>query len=232
MSLYLTLLICSIIIPFSLSFDRKVGFYKHWRLLLPSILITGAIFIIMDSYFARKGIWGFNPNYHSGIVLARLPLEEWLFFVVIPYASIFIYYVLLAYFPHMHLSDRNTKIITVVIIVILIFGVLINYEKAYSVVYFSLMIIVLILSMFERKGLMNRFYLSFLVILIPFMIINGILTGSVIRGEVVWYNENEITGIRILTIPIEDFAYGFSLILINLLLMNYFRSILYKDPSS
>lgn len=164
-------------------------------------------------------------------MLAGLPLEEWLFFVVIPYASIFIHYVLKAYFPHMHLSERNTKITSVVIIVILLFCVLTYYEKAYSVVYFSLMIFVLIFSILGKKGLMNRFYLSFLVILIPFMIINGILTGSFIQGEVVWYNENEITGIRILTIPIEDFAYGFSLILINLLLMNYFRSIFYKDPN-
>lgn len=223
MSLYLVLLICSIIIPLSLSFDRKVAFYKHWPVLLPSILLTGLFFIGFDIYFARKEIWGFNPLYHSGILLGGLPLEELLFFVVIPYSSIFIHYVLLAYFPAMYLSDRKTRIISLVLIILLFSGILTNLKKSYSLVYFLLMVIVLLLSFFEKTRLMNRFYLSFIVILVPFILINGILTGSFIPEEVVWYNSQEITGIRILTIPVEDFTYGFILILINLLLMNYFR---------
>jgi lycopene cyclase domain-containing protein len=225
MSLYFWLLILSIIIPLVLSFDKRVGFYKYWPLLLPSILVTGVVFITFDIYFASKGIWGFNPHYHSGILLAGVPLEEWLFFAVIPYSSIFIHYVLFAYFPETYLSDRHTRITSLVLISILFFGIITNYERAYTLVCFSLMIIVLLFSIFEKTRLMNRFYLSFLVILIPFMIINGILTGTFIQGEVVWYNPEEITGIRILTVPVEDFAYGFSLILINLLLMNYFRRI-------
>ena len=71
-----------------------------------------------------------------------------------------------------------------------------------------------------------------LVILIPFIIVNGILTGSFIEGEIVWYNPDEITGIRLITIPVEDFAYGFSLILINLHLMNYFRKLFIKKQDS
>jgi lycopene cyclase domain-containing protein len=232
MSLYLILLILSIIFPLVLSFDKKVGFYKHWPLLLPSLLLTGALFILFDIYFARNGIWGFNPKYHSGIVLADLPLEEWLFFIVIPYASIFIHYVMIAYFPDAILPDKTTKMISASLLAILLLAIILNPDRAYSVVYFSLMIFVLLISMFEKTGLLNRFYVSFPVILIPFIIINGILTGSFIEGEVVWYNSAEITGLRIITIPVEDFAYGFSLILINLLFMNYFRKLFYKNQVS
>jgi len=228
MPLYLILLILSISFPLVLSFDKKVGFYKHWAALLPSLLLTGALFIIFDIYFARKGIWGFNPLYHSGIVLADLPLEEWLFFIVIPYASIFIHYVLIAYFPDAILTYKTTRITSASLIAILLIAIILNPGRVYSVVYFSLMIIVLLVSMFERSGLLNRFYVSFPVILIPFIIINGILTGSLIDGEVVWYNSAEITGVRVITIPVEDFAYGFSLILINLLLMSYFHKLFSK----
>lgn len=230
MPLYLILLILSISFPLVLSFDKKVGFYKHWTVLLPSLVLTGALFIVFDIYFAKEGIWGFNPRYHSGIVLAGLPLEEWLFFIVIPYASIFIHYVLIAYFPDAILPDKTTRIISAALMAILLIAVILNTGRIYSVVYFSLMIIVLLISKFEKTGLFNRFYVSFPVILIPFIIINGILTGSFIDGEVVWYNSAEITGLRLITIPVEDFAYGFSLIIINLLLMNYFRKLFYKKP--
>ena len=232
MSLYLTLLILSIIFPLVLSFDRKVAFYRHWPALFPSLVVTGALFIIFDIYFARQGIWGFNPRYHSGIVIADLPLEEWLFFIVIPYASIFIHYVIIAYFPKAFFSDRTSIIITVVLISVLILGVIVNLQEAYTLVYFSAMIIVLSVAVLANSDLLKKFYITFLVILIPFSIINGILTGSFIADEVVWYNRREITGLRIFTIPVEDFTYGFSLILINLLLMDYFRKLFNKNPDN
>ncbi len=232
MPLYLTLLIISIIVPLTLSFDKKVAFYRHWPALFPSLMVTGALFIVFDIYFARQGIWGFNPRYHSGIVIAYLPLEEWLFFIVIPYASIFIHYVIIAYFPKAFFSDKTTIIITLVLISALTLGIILNLQKAYTLVYFLAMIIVLTVTLFANTDLLKKFYVSFLVILIPFTIINGILTGSFIADEVVWYNSSEITGIRIFTIPVEDFTYGFSLILINLLLMNYFRNLFNKNPEN
>jgi lycopene cyclase domain-containing protein len=88
------------------------------------------------------------------------------------------------------------------------------------------MAIVLLISVFQKGRLLNSFYISFPVILIPFIIVNGILTGSLIEGEIVWYNPAEITGIRLITIPVEDFAYGFSLIFINLLLIDYFQGLI------
>ena len=59
--------------------------------------------------------------------------------------------------------------------------------------------------------------------LIPFFIVNGILTGTGIQEEVVWYNDEENLGIRILTIPVEDILYAFSLILLNLILFKKFK---------
>jgi len=226
MPLYLALMLGSISIPLLLSFDKKVAFYRYWPALFPSILITGVFFAAFDSYFAAKGIWGFNPRYHTGIVLAHLPLEEWLFFIFIPYASIFIHFVLKAYFPGMGLKDKTTQIITFTLIILLGSAILTEHERAYSVTYFSLTAFVLMISVFHKGKILNGFYISFLVILIPFIIVNGILTGSLIKGEVVWYNQNEITGIRMITIPVEDFVYGFSLIFINLLLMDCFQKLI------
>ncbi|NSW94790.1 MAG: lycopene cyclase domain-containing protein [Bacteroidales bacterium] len=87
------------------------------------------------------------------------------------------------------------------------------------------MALVVGITLFDKSGIINRFYISFLVILIPFFIVNGILTGTFIENEVVWYNNDQTTGIRLLTVPLEDIAYGFSLIFINLFFLDIFKKL-------
>jgi ligand-binding SRPBCC domain-containing protein len=53
------------------------------------------------------------------------------------------------------------------------------------------------------------------IFLFPFLIVNGILTGSFLADPVVWYNNQENLALRIFTIPIEDFVYGLLLFLMN-----------------
>jgi lycopene cyclase domain-containing protein len=117
-----------------------------------------------------------------------------------------------------HLTTKTTKIITVLLL--LVFGLVLAFyfDLAYTAVNMIFGIIILLLAYRYNPGLLSSFYLTFLVMLIPFFIVNGILTGTGIENEVVWYNNDENLGIRMLTIPIEDSVFAFSLILLNLLL--------------
>jgi lycopene cyclase domain-containing protein len=223
MSLYLKLLLISIAIPLSLSFDKKVRFYLHWKFLFLSIPIVGAFYIVADIYFVKNGVWGFNPEYHSGILIAGLPVEEWLFFIVIPYCCVFIHFVLKYYFPDFYLGGIFLKILSVMLIAVFLVLMLMNHEHSYSLFMFALVVISLVLGMLDSGETLGRYYFSFLVILVPFFIINGILTGTFIDGQVFWYKESEIIGKRILSVPVEDAGLTFSLILLNLLLMNRIR---------
>ena len=72
--------------------------------------------------------------------------------------------------------------------------------------------------------LLQHFFLTFLVMLIPFFIVNGVLTGSWIDNQVVWYNDAENLGIRMGTIPVEDSIYAYSMILMNLYYFEYLCS--------
>jgi lycopene cyclase domain-containing protein len=220
MSLYFILLICSVSVPLVLSFDKKLQFFKQWKYVLPSISVVAAFYIICDIYLTKAGVWGFNPRYHSEIIILDLPLEEWLFFIIIPYASIFLHEAFILYFPKIQVNNKLSQTITIIFIVILIFLIVFNLSKTYTVYASALMIFSLIFSLLEKSSLLKSFYITFLLILIPFLIINSILTGSFIDGEVVWYNNSENLGIRLFTIPVEDFAYGFSMIFFNLLLIN------------
>jgi lycopene cyclase domain-containing protein len=228
MSLYLTLLVASVSMPLLLSFDRKVGFYKQWKYIFPSILITAGFFILVDIYFTRWGVWGFTPRYHSGIILMGMPLEEWLFFILIPYASLFIHYVFISYLPEVQLGENLTRLLSGLIIILLVIVIILKADKMYTLVYSLFAVLLILISLFLKTGILNRYFISFLIMLLPFLIVNGILTGTFIEDEVVWYNNDEILGKRILTVPVEDIGYTFSLMLMNLLLISGFERILPK----
>jgi lycopene cyclase domain-containing protein len=74
-----------------------------------------------------------------------------------------------------------------------------------------------------RKRYMSRFCFSYLVILMLLFLVNGVLTGSGIGGEIVWYNNAENLGLRIGTVPVEDLFYGLLLILMCVDLFEYFE---------
>lgn len=217
--LYLLLNLGSLSIPFLFSFHPKLKFYKHWKALFISIFITMLVFIPWDIIFTINAIWGFNESYFLGFKLFSLPIEEWLFFICIPYACVFTHYSLLHYFPKMALKLSKTKIISNILVFVLLLLCLTNYDKWYTFINFLLAVILLVLVSTKNLKLLSEFYMTFLVMLIPFFIVNGILTGSIIENEVVWYNNQENLGIRLFTIPIEDSVYAFSMILMNLFIM-------------
>jgi lycopene cyclase domain-containing protein len=198
-------------------------FIQWWKEVFLSISIVAAIFIIWDIIFTNQGVWGFNPEYLIGIDIVNLPLEEWLFFICIPYASIFIHYSFQYFLPTKKLSKSVTKTITIALIVLLTITVIFNYDKAYTFYNYLLLIGVLSYSLFTKNKQLPIFYITFLIILIPFFIVNGILTGSFIEDQVVWYNNAENLGIRIATIPIEDIGYAFNMLFMSILLIEIFK---------
>lgn len=220
MSLYTIILIASISIPFILSFDKKVHFYKQWKYLLPSIVVIALFYIVGDIYFTKIGVWGFNKDYLSGKFLFNLPVEEWLFFLAIPYASIFLHDVLHAYFPNFKLPSNISRRLTIFFFTIALVVLLLNLDKAYTVYIMAVFMLVLAISYFDWTDTISRFYCTFLVILIPFILVNGALTGAVTTDPVVWYDHTENLAIRFITIPIEDFAYGFTMLLLAIMLRN------------
>lgn len=226
MSLYLAVELSALAIPLAFSFDRKVAYYKMWPYLLPAILVNAILFILIDIYFTSAGVWGFNPDYHSGFIFAGLPLEELLFFFIIPYCSMFVHYVFIAYLPDTATGKRSTVIISSVLVLILLVSTLTWSSRDYTSFYSALTAATILLAWMFNPSLLSRYYITFLIIMIPFLAVNGILTGSFIEGEVFWYDSDEISGIRLLSIPVEDVLFGFSLILLNLLTAEYIRKLM------
>ncbi|MCF8463423.1 MAG: lycopene cyclase domain-containing protein [Flavobacteriales bacterium] len=218
---YLLINICSIAIPFAFSFESKLKFYKKWKVLVPAILIPAIFFLIWDSIFTTQGVWGFNENYLTGIKLLNLPLEEVLFFLCIPYCCVFTYEVL-NHFIKKDVVGKYARYGTTILTYILAAMVFNYHELAYTF-YTALLtaIFLLVHLVYLKKAYWSRLVFAYLIILIPFFIVNGILTGTGLEEPVVWYNDAENLGIRLLTIPIEDSIYGFLLISSNISLYEW-----------
>lgn len=224
MYLYLLINIASFSIPFLYSFENKMNFIRYWKLVFVAISITAIPFLIWDIIFTDLGVWGFNSSYYLGFEILKLPLEELLFFICIPYASIFIHYAIFHFYPKLKLSNTITLFISGVFLFIAINLVIFNFSKYYTVVNFVVFSVILSHSFYSKRNYLNRFYISFLAILVPFFLVNGILTGSFIENEVVWYDNSQNLGIRIGTIPVEDIFYAFSMLYPSIVLIEYFKS--------
>ncbi len=228
--LYVFINLGAISIPFIAGFDKRLRFQQQWRFLFPAMLLTMLVFIPWDMLKTQLGVWGFNPRYLLGFYIGNLPVEEWLFFIAIPYACLFTYHSL-NYLVKKDYFGRYAGVITLLIAIFLLIIGFLNTGRLYtSVTFISTGIFLLLHRFVLHVSYLGRFYLMYLVTLIPFFIVNGLLTGSFIPQEVVYYDDAQNLGIRLGTIPVEDMVYGLLMLLMNVTWYEYLKSrVLYKN---
>ena len=220
---YLLILLASLAGPLALSFDKKVAFYKKWKYLPLAILLPAIVYIVWDFYFVSKGVWTFNPKYITGIYIYNLPLEEVLFFFVVPYCCLFIYECIRCYFPRLKDSTAAVLFLGLLAIVLMVVGFthINKYYTGWTFLFTAefILMVLLLKKVFIGFDALS-FLVSFIIVLIPFLIVNGFLTSI----PVVIYNDTQNLGIRIYTIPFEDVFYGMLLVLMNISIFEKLRS--------
>lgn len=227
--IYLLVNFFAVIVPLVFSFHPKIKFYKTWKAFFISAAIVGVIFLIWDVIFTSLGVWSFNPRYITGIFLYNLPIEEILFFICIPFSCVFTYYCLDKFYSLGWPEQAETFFCILLSTLLLITGIT-WLDKLYtSATFISTAIICLLLKFAAKIKWFGKAVTVYAVLLIPFLIVNGILTGTGLEEPVVQYNNEENLGIRIFTIPIEDTVYGFELILLNLF---FYEVIKARTPQS
>lgn len=184
------------------------------------MILPALFYLAWDVWFTGAGVWSFNPEKVLGIYIFNLPLEEVLFFFIIPYCCVFIYDCIRCYFPMKEASAAKTLFRGLAVIFLLLCFVVKGKYSFYTFLFLGLFILMIEffarwLKTFQRK----RFLISYLVCLIPFLLVNGLLTAI----PVVLYNDNENSGIRIYTIPLEDVFYGMLLVLQNLVIYEWLQ---------
>ena len=205
---YLRLNFYIIIIPLLLSFESRIRYVRLWPAVLVSILTVGTAYVIWDAYVTRRGDWSFAPEYLSGRTLFGLPLEEVMFFGTAPFSCIFIYEALQYIFPTFPVPFSRILYLVAGMIVILL-AYLFRYQNytrtVLTVTGGTIIFLAIVAAPMLSSG---HYWLALLTSFVPFLIFNGYLTAI----PIVRYHPDAVTGIRITTIPLEDFFYNFAML--------------------
>ncbi len=187
------------------------------------MILPAIFYIIWDMWFTNMGVWGFNEKFITNKFVYNLPIEEVLFFFIVPYCCVFIYECVRSYFPAIQQTKVAEKILQTIGLVLFV-AALIFYKRQYTFYTFLFNSIFILLFFRFRsyfKGFnISVFLISYLIILIPFLVVNGFLTAI----PVVVYNSNQHLGLYIYTIPMEDVFYGMLLFMMNVAGLEYKNS--------
>ncbi len=217
---YLLLMLALLAVPLAFTFNQRIRFYAKLKYLFPAIFFSGVVFLLWDMRFSGLKIWSFNPVYLTGINIMNIPVEEWLFYFVVPYSSVFLYETLVVKLPGF---EKPNLFLAISLVLLVAFGLTAYFarQKVYTFFTFFLLTIYFGYTIFRNrfKQHYTKFYLTWLVFLVPFLVVRGLLTAL----PVVEYDHAHNLGIRIFTIPVEDFFCFFLLLLMNITIYEYFR---------
>ena len=200
--------------PVVLQFNHVIKQISRWRLKLLTNGIVMIPYLIWDALVTGSH-WHFNKAYTLDLRLLGLPIEEWLFFITVPFGCLLVWETL----PETGLSTqlRPLRHVRHVLYATLPIGIAVfSTSKQYTGLVLCCFGLVALADTLLRTHLLlqPKTYLYLAIVAGLILVFNGYLTAR----PVVLYGAAYQSGYRILTIPVEDFGYGFTLMLFNAML--------------
>ena len=210
---YLALNLFIIAVPLWYTPDKRTAYYRHLPAVGLSIAVVSTCYLVWDILVTARGEWSFNSRYLTGVRIFNIPLEEVLFFITVPYSCLFIYEVVL------YATKSSSFRLPVSVIIASILGLwaasLAVYAQGYTAKALAscafFLTVALLLDRPIIKG--KQYWIWLAVCYVPFLIINTVLTAL----PVVEYSNKAIWGLRVGTIPVEDFFYNYAMLSFYLL---------------
>lgn len=176
---------------------------------LIATVLVGAVYVAWDSWVVRRGDWSFDPEWTGTWRLWRLPAGEWLFFLAVPYATLFLFEVFGAYFGRLVLPGPPRWLSFALA------GGAMSAAWAWRSRPYTFLALASTAAFLLLQGLLLPDFWKRLDVLLTvaasfgtFLLVNGIYT----RLPTIHYNPAAIWGVRVGTIPLEDFFYNFGML--------------------
>lgn len=214
---YLYLNIGTIVFTYIIARLTKV--HVQWSSYLRALVLVSLPFIIWDAWAVSAGHWSFNPDFTMGRYVGNLAVEEIMFFISVPYAMTVIY-LLGKRYTHGTLSEQLYRTLITILFIVGVAMFITAEPGTYTYVNALAFLgaLTLLLTTFKQLSRTMWFWQFQLILYALFLIFNTVLTAP----PVIKYGAGEYIGIRVGTIPIEDFFYNFTLA--NLFIAVYTQS--------
>lgn len=187
---------------------------------MPAIVFSGAVFVMLNIRFLNSGIISFNSNYLTGKYILNLPIEEWLFLLIISLFSFSVYILVTVKFANF---DKPNLFFGLSILLLLVFAYVgwTSRPKIIPFFIFFLLVIYFGYTLFRNRFKIHlaKFYISYLIVVSPFFLIKAVLNTL----PVILYNNDYTLGIWLMNMPVEEFGNLFLLMLINITIFEYLR---------
>jgi lycopene cyclase domain-containing protein len=195
--------------------------WNHWKQMLIAIVIPAIPFLLWDTLVTGTH-WHFNSQYVSGIKIVNLPIEEILFFITVPFACLFTWEMIIRRAKEKNLGLQWLRLLLYLALPAGLY--FFSIGKQYTGLTLCFVFLANLVDQLLKTNLLfdKRFYFYLLLIVIFTLIFNGYLTWR----PVVTYGVEYQLDFRIITIPVEDFFYGISLLFMN---TSFFRFLIRKN---
>jgi hypothetical protein len=175
---------------------------------------------MLNIRFLQSGIISFNENYLVGKNILNLPVEEWLFLLIISLFAFSVYILVNVKFENFE-KPNLFFVVSILLLIGFAYEAYFSRQKIVPFFVFFLLAIYFGYTLFRNrfKPHLTKFYISYFIVLIPFFLIKVFLN----KLPVILYNNEFTLGIRLVGIPVEQFANLFLIMLINITIFEYLR---------
>lgn len=209
-----------LIVPVMLCLQKELKFQQNSKFIVLSLLINVFVFSVPTELLTQLKVIVFNPPYLTGTVLWQLPAEELMMLFILPFTGLSIYCYLNYRYPANALEKYSfalSNMLLGICVAMLYFG----HSRWYTLLTFSLLLAFIVYIEYVSKiRFMYRFYRAWLISLIPFYLIYGIL----ISRPVIQYNASETLRLDFGNIPFESQFYYMAMLLLTVYFFEFFKS--------
>lgn len=213
MYLYLYINLAIIIGPLIISFERRrINYRSRIKSVALSTFSVGTAFVAWDALATSRGHWSFNPVYLVGPKLLGLPFEEILFFITVPFSCLFTYEALAYFVNDARLAKLGKLPLAVGLALALLSVLFVNKEYTFLAM-LSVAISMLVAHKLVKDMFSSRLYWLYIALTFTFFFVFNYFLTSL---PIVEYSSLATSGLRVTTIPVEDFMFNFSMLTLYL----------------
>lgn len=195
-------------------------FIDELKFMIPAIFISGTVYLIINFRLSELAVIQYNENFLIGKKLFWVPVEEWLFVVVFSLVLFAVYNRLKERYASLD-HPNLFMVVALCITVILIVSAWLSKQKLYPFTIFALSAVYLGYTVFRNrfKHHLTKFFVTWFVLVIPLFLIRVFLFSM----PVLIADNNFTSGINLINTPVEDLAFIFLLVLMNITVYEYIR---------